>query len=104
MGPYTSDDALNGGPRRIPILDQAECTIDLPTREKQVIVMLAQDCTTNDIMVQLHISKSYTYHIIGRLMCRFNVRTRSALVANAIAKGLVVPSRTLQKQVQFVAG
>jgi len=85
------------------MLDRTSGIFDLTPIEKQMLVLLAEGCTTKDIMICLRISKPYVYHVVGRLMDRFNVRTRSGVVAYAIAKGLIVPSRALQKQVQFVA-
>ncbi|MHB8626507.1 MAG: helix-turn-helix transcriptional regulator [Aggregatilineales bacterium] len=69
--------------------DYSSATFDLTLIEKQMLTLLTQGYDTKDIMLRLHISESYAYCIIRQLKCRFDTKTRSGIVACAIARGLV---------------
>ncbi len=64
-------------------------SFDLTPLEKQVLVLLAEDYDTKDIMLNLHISESYANYVVRLLKVKLNTKTRSGIVARAIAQGLL---------------
>jgi DNA-binding CsgD family transcriptional regulator len=67
----------------------------LPSRQQDVIGLVAYGRTTRDIALILGIGQSTVKWHLGRLMRRYGVNSRSALVVAAIARGELDPHASL---------
>src|SRR5579859_623596 len=72
---------------------------DLTDNECQILVLLVQDHgrKVRDIADTLHISANYVYLSMRQLRLKFFVQNNTALVARAIAMGVISADGTLTK-------
>jgi DNA-binding CsgD family transcriptional regulator len=58
-------------------------------KEKTVLILLVHDLTNREIADAMGVSKHYVYYLSRLLKARFSVNTTVALVARAIAEGII---------------
>jgi len=64
---------------------------DLTARERQVLALLVQGYGIDDMANTLFISRNYVYLLIRQLRARFLAKTNAAVVARALALGILSP-------------
>ena len=80
-------------PRRQPRLSSADLA-RLTEREREVLALVAQGLSNDEIAVRLYLSPLTTKTHVSRIMTKLRARDRAQLVVIAYESGLVVPGVT----------
>ena len=70
-------------------LHAARASVDLTTRERQVLSLVAEGCSSREIGARLFVSEATVKTHLGKLYEKLGVSSRAAAVAEAMKRGLV---------------
>jgi DNA-binding CsgD family transcriptional regulator len=82
------------------MVDRSKAAVPLTPRQRSVLGLLAHGRTTSDIALVLGLSESTIKWHCGRLLRRYGVGRRSAVVVLAIAAGELDPNASLETAVK----
>jgi two-component system nitrate/nitrite response regulator NarL len=70
-------------------LHAARAAVDLTTREREVLSLVAEGCSSREIGARLFVSEATVKTHLGKLYEKLGVSSRAAAVAEAMKRGLV---------------
>jgi DNA-binding NarL/FixJ family response regulator len=83
------DDGMNAGSKSAPELEYESGADRLTSREQQVLVLVADGCTTKEIAARLEISFKTAACHRSRIMSKFGVHNSATLLRQPIRRGLI---------------